>query len=104
MDKKQFYVLGLGCPSPRQAQNRELFFFMGNLYTHIVRTGNDFRIQILSELKTLYRCKPRDYKRIKELQTTLNVIDRKPPQKPLTDKQLQKKYGLFWKKHKPTGV
>lgn len=76
---------------------------MGNLYTHIVRR-QDARITILSKLKLAWRTKPVDKNLIKKLQQELNNLTPQPISKPLTDTQLQKKYGVFWKKHKPTGV
>jgi len=55
-------------------------FFMGNLYTQIVRVKNP-RINILSELKQQWNNRPIDFKAIRELQKQLSILDEKYPPK-----------------------
>ena len=48
---------------------------MGNLFTHIVK-GRSRRLEILSKLKYLYRCTPRDYTEINKLKKELQRIEK----------------------------
>lgn len=72
---------------------------MGNLYTQVSRRS-DKRLEILSDLKQIFRSYPRDYERVKELRIELKALEAKrnktdDPTSP------QKKYGMFaWAQNK----
>lgn len=59
----------------------------GNLYTTIIRK-NDPRIYILSELKSLWRNKPVDFKKVRKLQIELHNIDK--------DKKIKTEYKTIF--------
>lgn len=67
----------------------------GNLYTH-VHSIEDEKITILSRLKFLYQCSPRDYQEIKLLKEKLFNVEKRNKKRNKHIKDKKPYRGLFY--------